>query len=115
MKSGKKIKRRSGVLRSFVLGPIICNFTLAYLTNNFFADPFFTKNLTFNNLKRNIYSIQVNRFLLGYADDLMIKVISQDEADYALKKLTSQLFKAGLKINSENLFSCDLSIKSKFD
>jgi Group II intron, maturase-specific domain/HNH endonuclease len=107
---------RSGVLQSSILSPIIRNFTLAYLTNNFFfADPSFPKSLALKNLKGNIRSIQVNRFLLGYAGDLMIRVINQYEVDYALKKLVSKLSKAGLKINCEKTNSYDLSIKAKFD
>lgn len=115
LESGNKIKMRSGVPQGSVVGPIICNFTLAYLTNNFFADPFFLKNPALKNSKGNTRPIQVNRFFLSYADDLMIKVISKDEADYALKKLISELSKAGLKINSEKTHSYDLSIKAKFD
>lgn len=66
LESGKKIKVRSGgVPQGFILGFIICNFTLAYLTNNFFADPFFLTNPTFKNLKGSIRLIQVNRFLLS--------------------------------------------------
>jgi Reverse transcriptase (RNA-dependent DNA polymerase) len=105
-----------GVPQSSVLSPIVCNFILAYLTNNFFfSDPFFPKTPTLQNLKCNIRSAQVNRFILGYADDLIIKVISKDESDYALKKLISKLFEVGLKINSEKTYSYDLSMKARFN
>lgn len=112
---GKKIKMLSGVPQGSILGPIICNFTLAYLTNDFFADPFFPKNPVLKNLKGKIRPIQVSRFIIGYADDLMIKVINQDEADYALKKLIGKLSEANLEINIEKTHSYDLSIKTKFD
>lgn len=100
---------RSGLPQGFVLSSVICNFTLAYLTNNFFVDPFFLKNF-----KGNSCSIQINRFLICYGNDLMIKVVSPDEADYALKKLRSKLFNAGLRINSKNIHSYDFSTKAKF-
>lgn len=116
LESGKKVNMRFGVPQGSFLAPIICNFTLAYLTNNFFfADPFFLKNSTLKNLKGNIRSLQVNRFIIGYADNLIIKVINRDEADYALKKLISKLSEADLKINCEKTYSYDLSIKAKFN
>lgn len=105
----------SGVPQGSVLGLIICNFTLAYLTNDFFADPFFPKNPVLKNLKGKIRPIQVKRFIIGYADDLIIKIINQNEADYSLKKLISKLFKANLEINSEKTHTYDLSIKAKWD
>jgi len=115
LESGKKIKMLSGVAQGSILGPIICNFTLAHLTNDFFMDPFFSKNPVLKNLKGKIRPIQVSRFLMVYADDLMIKVINRDEADYALKKLVNKLSEAGLDINSEKTRSYDLSVKAKFD
>jgi retron-type reverse transcriptase len=104
LKSGKKIKMRSGVSRGSALGPLICNFALACLTSNFFKDSFFSKN--FNGKIR---------FLICYDDDLIVKVINQNEGYYTLKKLTSRLSEASLDINSEKTRMYDLSTKTKFD
>lgn len=99
----------SGFSQGFILGPIIRNFTLAYFTDDFFADSIF------KDLKRNIGSTRVTRFFLSYADDFMIKVISQDEVIYALKKLKSKLSGAGLEIDDEQHRIYDFSTRVKFD
>ena len=44
-------------------------------------------------------TLEVTRFLIGYADDLMMKVISKEEAAYAIEKLGCSLARAGLQIN----------------
>lgn len=53
--------------------------------------------------------------MLSHTHSIIIKVISQDEANYALKKLTNKLSKTGLKISSDKIHSYDLSMKTKFD
>jgi Reverse transcriptase (RNA-dependent DNA polymerase) len=88
VESGKKTKMRSGVPQGSVLGPVICNFTLAHFTSDFFKDSFFSTNLVEKNARGKI------RFLICYADDLIVKVINPHESYYVLKKLTGKLSKA---------------------
>lgn len=108
-KSGKKKRMLSGISQGSVLGSIICNFTLAYITRNFFKDLFFSKSFTFKNVSGKI------RFLICYCDDLIIKVNNPHEGSYALKKLISELSKIKLNINSKKICIDDLSTKTKFD
>lgn len=108
-KSGKKKSMWSGISQRSSLCSIICNFTLAYLTCDFFKDSFFSNSLTFKNFKGKI------RFFICYCNDLIIKVVNPHEGYYALKKLVRKLSKINLNINSEEICIYDLSTKIKFD
>ena len=112
---GKKRKHNCGVPEKSVIGPIICNFVLAQLTKDFFVDNNFPKNPTLINLKGNKRNIQVSRYILGYGDELIFKVISSEESRYTLLKLNSLLFKANLWANLEERSVYNLDFKSKFD
>jgi len=57
----------------------------------------------------------VTRFIIGYADDLMIKVINKQEVNYAYIKLEKILKTVGLNINKEKSIVYNLLEKSKFD
>lgn len=109
LKSGKKRRMWSGTSQGSVLGSIICNFTLAHLTSDFFKDLFFSKSITFKNVSGPI------RFFICYYNDLVIKVTNPHEGFYALKKLVKKLSKVNLNINSEKTCIYDLSTKIKFD
>ena len=85
------------------------------MTNKIFLDKNFPKNPTLVNLKGNKRNIQVTRYVLGYADDLIFKVISSEEAKYLLLKLKSLLLNANLLMNLEKTSIYDLNYKSKFD
>jgi len=67
------------------------------------------------NLKGNKKGIQVSRYILGYGDELIFKVISSEESGYTLSKLKSLLFKANLRMNLEERSVYNLDFKSKFD
>lgn len=108
-KSGKKKRVWSGISQGSMLSSIICNFTLAHFTSDFFKDSFFSKSLTFKNGSGKI------RFIICYCDDLVIKVINPHEGCYVLKKLIKKLSKVSLNINSEKTCIYDLSTKTKFD
>ena len=112
---GKKKKQNWGVPERSVIGPIICNFVLAQLTKNFFVDINFPKNPVLINLKGNKRNIQVSRYILGYGDDLIFKVISPEESRYTLSKLKPLLSKANLRINLKEKTVYNLNFKCKFD
>lgn len=108
-KSCKERRMLSGISQSSVLSSIICNFTLAYFTSDFFKDLFFSKSLTLKNVSGKI------RFFICYRNDLIIKVVNPHEGCYALKKLVRKLSKVNLNLNSEKICIYDLSTKIKFD
>lgn len=109
-----------------ILGPIICNFVLSNLTKEFFNDTNFPKNgarklarasahPVVTNMKGKTRNLEVTRFLIGFADDLMIKVISEEEATYAIEKLSGSLAKADLQINRRKTRVHNLMLKSRFE
>jgi group II intron reverse transcriptase/maturase len=112
---GKKEKLSQGVPQGSILGPIICNFVLSTITKNFFADKNFPKNPTVTNMQGKTRNLQVKRFLLGYADDIIIKVINKDEAIYAVDKMSQILTQAGLTLNKEKSGIYDHSQKCRFE
>jgi len=59
--------------------------------------------------------MEVRRFIIGYSDDIIIKVISEQEANYAMLKLNNILKQVGLNINSNKSSIFNLLFKSKFD
>lgn len=74
--------------------------------NNFFIDSFFFKNFKFKNFKNNKIRLNftsLNRFIICYANNLMIKITNQNEINYTLKSLINKLSKAGLKINNKKI------------
>lgn len=114
--NGKKEKLTKGVCQGSILGPLICNFVLSNILNNFFNDKQqFPNAIKTINMKGNSRWIDVTRFIIGYSDDIMIKVVSQQEANYAMVKLDSILKQAGLNININKSFIFNLLLRSKFD
>lgn len=57
----------------------------------------------------------MNRYIIGYADDMNARVASKEEADYAKKKAEKCLAVAGMRLNEEKTQLYDLSKKAKFD
>lgn len=115
-KDGSKIHLEAGVhFVDSILAPIICNFVLSNLTKDFFCDVNFPKNAAVTNMKGKTRNLEVTRFLIGYADDLMIKVISEEEAAYAIEKLGCSLDRACLQINKEKTGVYNLMLKSRFE
>ncbi len=101
-----------------LLAPIICNFVLSNLTKEFFNDTNFPKNPAVTNIKgvhRPAGGLDVTRFLIGFADHLMIKVSSEQEATYAIEKLSDSLAKADLQINTTKTRVHNLMLKSRFE
>jgi hypothetical protein len=98
-----------------VIGPLICNFVLSKILTNFFNDQQFPKNPKLINMKGNLRNIEVTRFIIGYADDLILRVIDMQEANYSLKKLEKILKYVGLNINKDKSCIYNLLEKSKFD
>jgi len=66
-------------------------------------------------MKGNLRSVEVTRFIIGFADDLMIKVINVQEVNYSYIKLEKLLKTVGLNINKEKSTIYNLLEKSKFD
>nr|YP_009720789.1 hypothetical protein [Ostreobium quekettii]QGQ62001.1 hypothetical protein [Ostreobium quekettii] len=60
-------------------------------------------------------NVEVTRFLVGYAHNLMIQVISQEEAAYAIEKLGKSLAEADLDISKSQVGIYDLKLKSRFE
>jgi hypothetical protein len=58
--------------------------------------------------------LDVTRFIIGYCDDLMIKVVSQQEANYVMAKLDHILKPVGLNININKSFIFNLLLRTKF-
>ena len=114
-KDGSKIHLEAGVAQGSILGPIICNFVLSNLTKDFFCDVNFPTLKTVTNMKGKTINLEVTRFMIGYADDLMMKVISKEEAAYAIKKLGCSLARAGLQINQDKTRVYNLMFKSRFE
>lgn len=106
---------KTGVPQGPILGPIICNFVLSNLTKEFFNDTNFPKNAAVTNMKGKTRNLEVTRFMIGFADDLMIKVISEEEATYAIEKLSGSLAKADLQINRIKTRVHNLMLKSRFE
>lgn len=118
---GSKHKVSTGVPQGSVLGPSICNFVLGTITKDFFVDTQFPKNPVVTNMrgKKREQGLQVpkgeKRFLIGYAGDLMIKVISREEANYAIEKMKGLLARAGLQLNHDKTRVYKLMEKSRFE
>jgi retron-type reverse transcriptase len=98
---GKKIKMSSGVSRSFVLGSIIYNFILAQALKSF--------------CNRISCYTHTNGFIVGYADDFIIRASNINEVYSILKELKTSLLKVGLGINNENIYGYSSRLKVKFD
>jgi hypothetical protein len=52
---------------------------------------------------------------VSYADNIIVRVISKEEVDYAKKKAEKCLAVAEIRLNKEKTQSYDLSKKAKFD
>lgn len=113
--NGKKIRLTKGISQGSIIGPLICNFVLSNILNDFFNDRQFPSTIKTINMKGNKRWIDVTRFIIGYSDDIMVKVISEQEANYAMLKLNNILKQAGLNINQNKSFIFNLLFKSKFD
>ena len=129
-KNGRKMHLEAGVPQGSIVGPVICNFVLSSLTKDFFGDTHFPKNpcaarkLTIpgdkvtsriRTEKTETRSVEVTRFLVGYGHDLMIQVISQEEAAYAIEKLGKSLAEADIDISKSQVGIYDLKVKSRFE
>ena len=112
-----RVKMTSGVPYGSFFGPVICNFILNYCLQNFFNNNnfVFPSNFVVLNFKNKLHGIQVTRFILGYADDIIIKVINYSESIYVLQKLNRVLNIGELRINEFKTFILDLSFKSRFE
>lgn len=113
--NGKKHRLQKGVSQGSVIGPLICNFVLSNVLKDFFNDKQFPKRPKLYNIKGNLRPIDVTRFIIGYADDLIIKVINVQEVNYSYIKLEKLLKTVGLNINKEKSTIHNLLEKSKFD
>jgi hypothetical protein len=106
---------QKGVSQGSVIGPLICNFVLSNILNDFFNDKQFPMRPKLINIKDNLHFVKATRFIIGYADDLMIKVINVQEANYSYTKIEKLLKTVGLNINKEKSTIYNLLEKSKFD
>lgn len=111
--NGKKDKLTKGVCQGSVIGPLICNYVLSNILSKFFNDKQFPKSIKTTNMKGNLRWLDVTRFIIGYAEDIMIKVISEQEANYVITKLEKILKPVGLNINKLWIFN--LLLHSKFN
>lgn len=94
---------------------MVCNFVLNYVTRDFFQDKKFPKNPVLMNMKGKMTPIEVRRFMVGYADDIMIKVINDQEAVYAIQKMKNILIKVGLELNLQKTGVYNLLEKCRFE
>jgi RNA-directed DNA polymerase len=115
MSDGSIHKKQIGIAQGSVIAPLICNFVLSRCFENFFSDPFFKKHPTVINARGNKRSKQVVRFLIGYADDLIFKVINESECNYAISLIKEKLFKVGLSINLTKTLVMNLMNPTRFD
>lgn len=113
--NGKKDKLTKGVCQGSIIGPLICNYVLSNILINFFNDKQFPNAIKVTNMKGNLRWLDVTRFIIGYCDDLMIKVVSQQEANYVMAKLDHILKPVGLNININKSFIFNLLLRTKFD
>jgi len=113
--NNKKDKLRKSIHQRSIISPLIFNFVLSTILNNFFNDKQFFKYSKPFNLKSNLHSIKAKRFFISYASDLIIKVINANEAGYSFIKLTGLLKIVGLHVNKEKSSIYNLLDKFKFD
>lgn len=113
---GRRERMYKGIPQGSVLGPIICNFVLNNLFNNIFSDRLkFPMTSDLINLKGNQRGISVTRYILGYADDIIFKVINITEAEILKEEIQKRLGTAGLKLSENKTKIYDLKIKQKFE
>jgi hypothetical protein len=114
----RPIRLNSGVIRGSIIGPVICNFVLQHITKNFFDDKMFPKTLTAKNVQGEIRNIRVQRLFISHGEELIIKVVTKDEAIYAIDKLTNGFKKTELNLPFLSLAKiriCNLTFKCSFD
>jgi RNA-directed DNA polymerase len=111
----KRKKLNAGVQQGSVLGPLISNVVLAKVFENFFDDDMFPKLVEENTWPEKNKSLEANRYIVSYADNMIMRVISKEEVDYAKKKAEKCLAVAEIRLNKEKTQSYDLSKKAKFD
>jgi len=111
--NGKRQLTQSGIPQGSILGPIVCNFVLSSILKGLFSNQY-PKHPKVTNLRGNTRGLQVTRYILGYADDLMIKVINVEEAMMAKKDVQNLLATVGLKINEGKTKIYDMRTKQKF-
>lgn len=112
----EKTRLTSGIPQGSVLGPLVCNYVLSIIFNGIWDDnKFFPKNPVITNMCGNIRNLEVSRYMLGYADDIIFKVISLEEANNLIMILKERLAIAGLRLNQEKVLIIDLNRKSRFD
>ena len=110
-----KEKLSIGVSQGSVLGPVIANVILAKVFENFFCDSLFPTRFKSRALSGKAKSFEINRYIIGYADDIILRLATKKEANYAKKKAEKLLAIAGLRLNEEKTQLYDLSVKVKFD
>ena len=110
-----KITLNKGVSQGSIIGPLICNFVLSNILTNFFNDIKFPKAVRCTNMKGNTRTMDVTRFIVGFSDDIILKVISEEEANYAKLKLNNILQQVGLNLNLKKSSVHNLLFKTKFD
>lgn len=104
-----------GVSQGSVLGPVIANVILAKVFERFFDDTLFPRWFKSKTLAGKAKSFEINRYIIGYADDIILRLASKEEANHAKKKAEERLAVVGLRLNEEKVRLYDLSMKVKFD
>jgi hypothetical protein len=112
----KREKLNAGVVQQkFILLPLIVNVVLANVFKNFFDDDMFQKRAKKTRWPEKNKSFEANHYIVGYADDIIMRVSNKKEVNYALKKAEIRLAVAGMRLNKEKTQSYNLSKKTKFD
>lgn len=110
---GRKKRLYAGVPEGSFIGPLVYNFVLSKLFNNFFVDfPSQVKNI---DKEGNPLYININRNFIIYENDIILKVYGKNEIEKAVIKLNSVLSVASLKLNNDKTNSYNLYNKIKLN
>lgn len=99
---------------SCILGPIIFNFVLAKIFSHFFND---FSSYTISIKQKIVYSLNMavsTRYLICYANNIILKVQNKEEATKALLKLQILLETVSLRLDKKRSNFYNLSTKAKF-